>query len=266
MLFDGFLFEKKNGVARITFNRPEKLNALGNTTTAEICSACEDAIKDPDVRVLSITGAGDAFCAGGDYKDTFERGFGKTAQQWRHRIRTGPNRLVTLLSTSEKPVVASVNGVAVGGGATIALACDIRIASDRARFGFPFSKIGVTPEFGCTYLLPRVVGFGKAMELLLTADMVDAHEAEKIGLVNQVVPHEGLQAATKRLIDKLLDRPPAALGTVKSMLYRSLSMDMQSALEMEALALGIAFTTDEHQAAVKAFLKRKSAGSAKSKK
>jgi 2-(1,2-epoxy-1,2-dihydrophenyl)acetyl-CoA isomerase len=266
MLFNGFLFEKKGGVAWITFNRPERLNALGNTTTEELCRACEDAIDDADVRVLSITGAGDAFCVGGDYKDTFERGFGKSAQQWRHRIRTGPNRLVTLLSTSEKPVVASVNGVAVGGGATIALACDIRIASDRARFGFPFSKIGVTPEFGCTYLLPRVVGFGKAMELLLTADMVDAREAEKIGLVNQVVPHEDLQEATKRLIDKLLDRPPSALGTIKSMLYRSLSMDMLSVLEMEALALGITFTTDEHQAAVKAFLKQKSAGPAKGQK
>ena len=257
MTFKDLLLKKHGGVATITLNRPDRLNALGNQTTSELCSACEDAIKDPKMRVLVLTGAGEAFCAGGDYKDTFQRGFEKTALEWRHRIRTGPNRLVTLLSGAEKPVVASVNGVAVGGGSTIALACDIRIASEKARFGLVFSKIGATPEFGCTYLLPRIVGLGKALDLLLTADLIDAREAERIGLVSKVVPHDELLEATEKLVEKLLQKPPAALGMVKSMIYRSLSMDMLSVLELEALALGTAFKTEEHQEVVKAFLQKK---------
>jgi 2-(1,2-epoxy-1,2-dihydrophenyl)acetyl-CoA isomerase len=257
MSFDDLLYEKNGAVATITLNRPDRLNALGKTTTRQLCRASADAVDDPEVRVLVITGAGDAFCAGGDYKDTFEPGFEKTEQQWRQRIRTGPNQLVRILEEAEKPVIACVNGLAVGGGATIALACDFRIASERARFSFPFSRIGVTPEFGCTYLLPRVVGFAKAMELLFLADMTDAREAERIGLVNQVVPHEHLADATGKLVARLLERPPAALGTMKSMLYRSLSMDLQAVLEMEAFAISAAFKTAEHQAAVKAFLQRK---------
>jgi 2-(1,2-epoxy-1,2-dihydrophenyl)acetyl-CoA isomerase len=263
MTFKDLLLRKQGGVATITLNRPERLNALGDQTTLELCGACEEAIKDPKIRVLVLTGAGEAFCAGGDYKDTFQPGFEKTALEWRHRIRTGPNRLVSLLSGSEKPVVASVNGVAVGGGCTIALACDIRIASEKARFGLVFSRIGVTPEFGCTYLLPRIVGLGKALDLLLTADLVDAREAERIGLVSRVVPHQDLREATEQLVEKLLQKPPAALGLVKSMIYRSLSMDMLSVLELEALAISTAFKTEEHQEAVKAFLRKKKAAKPK---
>lgn len=257
MPFDDLLLEKKDAVARITLNRPGKLNALADTTTRQLCEACEDAIGDPAVRVLMITGAGEAFCAGGDYKDTFERWSGKSTEEWRKRIRSGPNELVRILGTSEKPVIACINGVAVGGGATIALACDIRIASERARFSFPFSKIGATPEFGCSYLLPRVVGLGKSVELLFLADMIDAHEARRIGLVNVVVPHEELELVTQGVIERLLEKPPAALGTIKSLLYRSLSMDLQSALELEALALSSAFKTAEHREAVQRFLNRK---------
>lgn len=257
MKFNDLLLSKRGGVATITLNRPDRFNALGDQTTFELCGACEDAIKDPNIRVLVLTGAGEAFCAGGDYKDTFESGFKKTALEWRHRIRTGPNRLVTLLSGSEKPVVASVNGVAAGGGSTIALACDIRIASEKACFGLVFSRIGATPEFGCTYLLPRIVGLGKALDLLLTADFIDAPEAERIGLVSKSVPHCDLQEATGQMVEKLLQKPPAALGLVKSMIYRSLSMDLLSVLELEALALSTAFKTEEHQAVVKAFLRKK---------
>lgn len=252
------LVEKKDGLATITINRPDRLNALGNTTTVELGAACEEAIRDPKVRVLMITGAGEAFCAGGDYKDTFERGFEMSASQWRSRIRNGPNRFATLLSESEKPVIACVNGVAVGGGTTIALACDMRIASDRARFCVPFSRIGATPEFGCTYLLPRVVGLAKALELLFTSRMIGAEEAERIGLVNRVVPHEELKTETMKLVGELMDKPPMALGMMKSMVYRSLSMDFPAVLELEALALSHAFKTSEHQEVVQAFLSRKS--------
>ena len=257
MEFKDLILEKENEVATITLNRPERLNALGAQTTFEICDACEDAIRDPSIRVIILTGAGEAFCAGGDHKDIFRPGFEKTALEWRHRMRTGSNRLVTLLSGSEKPIIASVNGIAVGGGCTIALACDIRIASEKARFGLVFSKIGATPEFGCSYFLPRIVGLGKALELLFTADIVDAREAERIGLVNKVVPHEELKEATKQFVEKLLEKPPAALGMAKSIIYRSLSTDMLSQLELEAFAISTAFKTEEHQEAVKAFLEKR---------
>ena len=148
--------------------------------------------------------------------------------------------------------------MAVGGGTTIALACDLRIASDRARFCLPFSRIGATPEFGCTYLLPRVVGLPKALELLFTSRMIGAEEAERIGLVNRVVPHDDLQAEALKLAGELMDKPPMALGMMKSMVYRSLSMDLPAVLELEALALSHAFKTTEHQQAVQAFLNRKS--------
>lgn len=250
---------KDGAVARIAFNRPARRNALGDTTTRQLRAACEEAIADDSVRVIVITGEGEAFCAGGDFKDTFERGAGKTEAEWRERIRTGPNELVRCLTGSPKPVIASVNGAAVGGGATIALACDFRIASDRARFAFPFVRLGLAPEFGCSRLLERAVGFPKAMELLLTADMIDAAEAARIGLANEVVAHADLAAATARLAERLAAMPPVAIGRIKSMLHRAQAMDLEGVLEMEAAELGAAFRTDEHRAAVRAFLDRKAA-------
>ncbi len=252
--------DQRDGVARIAFNRPARRNALGNDTTRQLLQACVDAGADPAVRVIVITGEGEAFCAGGDFKDTFERGAGQTAAQWAERIRTGPNALVRVLTSLPKPVIACINGAAVGGGATIALACDLRIASERARFAFPFARIGITPEFGCTHLLPRVVGLGRAMELLLCADTIDAATAERIGLVHQVVPHAELEAATARAVARLLALPAGALGTIKTMLHRAQALDLPAALEMEAEELGRAFTSDEHRAAVAAFLARKTAG------
>ena len=250
------LVDKRDGLATITLNRPHRLNALGDHTTLQLCEACEEAIADPEVRVLMITGAGDAFCAGGDYKDTFAAGFEKSAQQWRERVRKGPNRLVTVLTQCEKPVIACVNGTAVGGGTTIALACDIRIASDRARFGLAFSKVGVTPEFGCSYLLPRVIGLGRTMELLFTSELIDAHEAYRIGLVNRVVPHEQLRKTAEAFARQLIARPAGSLGVMKSLIHRSLSSDLPAVLEMEAFALSAAMKTEEHQNIVKTFLAR----------
>ena len=246
-------------VARIAFNRPARRNALGDGTTRQLLAACGEAIADDAVHVIVITGEGEAFCAGGDFKDTFERGAGRTEAEWRERIRSGPNELVRCLARSPKPVIASVNGAAVGGGATIALACDLRIASDRARFAFPFARLGLAPEFGCSRLLARAVGFPKAMELLLTADTIDAAEAGRIGLVNEVVAHGDLAAATDRLAGRLAAMPPRATARIKSMLQRAQAMDLEAVLEMEAAELGAAFKTDEHRAAVRAFLERRAA-------
>lgn len=258
MEFQEIILEKEGGIATITLNRPERLNALGDIITTELINAVEECVEDSNVRVIIITGAGKAFSAGGDYRDIFKPGLEKPALEWRHGMRSGSSRLVTLFTGCEKPIIASVNGLAIGGGCTIALASDIRIVSEEARFGLVFSRIGITPEFGCSYLLPRIVGLSKALELLFDAEIIEAREAEKIGLVNKVVPHVDLKKATRKYAEKLLKRPPAALGMTKSLIYRSLSSDMLSQLELEALAISTAFKTEEHQEAVKAFLEKSS--------
>jgi 2-(1,2-epoxy-1,2-dihydrophenyl)acetyl-CoA isomerase len=259
MSFEDLRYDKRDGVARIAFNRPARRNALGDTSTRQLVQACEDAAADAQVRVVVITGEGEAFCAGGDFRDTFERGAQRDAAAWSERIRRGPNELVRVLQGMPQPVVASINGAAVGGGATIALACDLRIASERARFAFPFARIGITPEFGCSHLLPRVVGLGRAMELLLLAETIDAATAARIGLVNRVVPHAELESATAAIVARLLEMPAGALGAIKSLLHRGLSLDRDAQLELEAEALGRAFTSDEHRRAVTAFLQRRHA-------
>lgn len=253
------IYEKRDGIASITINRPERRNALGNTTTQQIVAVCEDAAADAAVRVVSITGSGDeAFCSGGDLQDTFQRGASNTEQQWSDRIRNGPNVLAHLLQSMPKPVVASINGVAVGGGATIALACDLRIASDRARFCFPFVHIGITPEFGCSYLLARTVGMGRANELLLLGEFVDAATAERYGLLNRVVPHAELSKATEELLARLAMLPAAALGRIKALQQFAQTASFPSSLEQEAVSLGASFISAEHRAAVNSFLSRKS--------
>lgn len=259
MPFEDLLCTRRGAVARIAFNRPARRNALGDGTTRELLRACTEAGADPAVRVLVITGEGEGFCAGGDFDDTFERGAGRPAAQWSERIRQGPNALVQVLQGLGKPVIAAVNGAAVGGGATIALACDIRLASERASFRFPFAAIGITPEFGCSQLLPRVVGLGRALQWLLLAETVDAAQALAAGLVNAVLPHDELEAAAFALAERLAALPPGAQGAIKSLVHRAPELTLSQALEQEALALGRAFTSDEHREAVAAFRARRQA-------
>lgn len=247
----------RGAVAFITFDRPERRNALGDTTTRQLVDALQAAGADPAVRVVVLSGRGEAFCAGGDFEDTFERGAGRSADEWSERIRQGPNACVRTLLSMDKPVVACVNGAAVGGGATIALACDLRLASDRARFRFPFSRIGLTPEFGCSHLLPRAVGTARALELLLLGDTIDAQEAFRIGLVNRVVPHDELAEATTALAERLAELPAQALGRIKGLVHRAQSTDLDTTLELEARALGEAFTSADHRAAVAEFAERR---------
>ncbi len=259
MSITDLIYAKRDGVAWITIDRPHRRNALGDTTTRQLVEVCEDAAADAAIRVVVITGSGDeAFCSGGDLEDAFQRGAGNTEQQWSDRIRQGPNVLARLLQAMPKPVVASVNGVAVGGGATIALACDLRIASASARFCFPFVRIGITPEFGCSYLLQRTVGRGRANELLLLGDFVDAATAERYGLVYRVVPPAALANATREIADKLAAMPASAVSRTKVLQYFAQSADLSATLEQEALSLGASFISPEHREAVTRFLNRKS--------
>ncbi|MER1968534.1 enoyl-CoA hydratase-related protein [Castellaniella sp. GW247-6E4] len=254
--YDDLEFALRDGIARVWIARPERKNALGDRTTRHLIEVLAAIEADPEAKVVILAGKGGDFSAGGDFKDTFARGEERSAPQWAERIRQGPNRLAEQLRSLSKPVVAAIDGVAVGGGATIALACDLRIASESARFAFPFSKIGLTPEFGCSYLLPRVVGLGASLELLLLGDFIDAREAHRLGLVHRVVPRERLDDEAEALAARLAQRPPAALRAIKQLLYHAMSSDMASALEREALALGDAFVSPDHRQAVQAFLSR----------
>lgn len=249
-------FIQKGSIGFISFNRPEKKNALGDQTTKQLIHLLEKLGDEEDLRVIVITGEGDSFCAGGDFKETFLKGKERTQEQWAQRIQEGPNRLVECIRKLPKPVIAAVNGVAVGGGATIALACDLRIASSAAKFSFPFARIGLTPEFGCSLLLPAVVGFGNALNLLLRADFIDAQEALRIGLVNQVYEADEFMARVEEIAIGMSDCAPSSLRAIKELLYRSMLTHLPDVLNMEAVQLSAAFKTKEHQDAVHAFLAR----------
>jgi len=249
-------FTQQGPVGLIRFNRPEKKNALGDQTTRHLIEQLQALGEDDSIRVIVITGEGDSFCAGGDFKETFHKGQDRTQEQWQKRIQSGPNQLVKCIRHLPKPVIAAVNGVAVGGGATIALACDVRIASSAARFAFPFARIGLTPEFGCSLLLPAVVGLGNAFDLLLRASFIDAQQALRIGLVSQVFEPANFMTQVYEVATQMADCAPSSVRAIKALLYGSMLTHLPAVLDREATQLSAAFKTKEHQEAVQAFLAR----------
>ena len=191
--------EREGGVLTLTLNRPEVLNAFNRVMTSELQAALREAERDPEVRCLVLTGAGRAFSAGEDLKSRQEGGEKSFIESLRQRY----NPIIDKLRHMEKPVIAAVNGVAAGAGLGLALACDLRIASDQARFGQVFVKVGLAPDSGTSLLLLQLVGLGKALEMTFFGDLVPADEALRIGLVNRVVPHEQLAAATREWAQRL---------------------------------------------------------------
>jgi len=256
MEYEGFLLEKKGSIAVLTLNRPEKLNAITKPMTLSYPRIIEDVRKDDNIIVLIITGAGRGFCAGEDLSQTAE---GETdVRRLRLSYFTPPAAILSgSLQALEKPTIAAVNGVAAGGGASLAVACDIVIASENARFGFVQTKIGLIPSSGATFFLPRKVGISKAFELMYTGDVIDAREAEKIGLVSQVVPHDSLMNEATKLAEKLAQNPPIALGLIKRALYRSLNNDLEHQVEFEDFAQRICRQTQDHEEGVKAYLEKR---------
>lgn len=249
------LFEKSDSVAVLTLNRPEKLNAFAGYMREEILDAVEAAGADPEVRVLVITGAGKAFCAGGDANELAAGSNVKPAAATTERHTM--SKIVLAISLMEKPVIASVNGVAAGGGCNLALACDIRIASDRAKFGEAFTKRGVHPDWGGIYLLPRAVGYAKAAELIFSGDLVDAQEALRIGLVNRVVPHDSLWTETQELAKRIAGNAPLPIALAKRGLRRFYDMDLAQAVDYEAFALSICGASEDMKEGFKAFLEKR---------
>src|SRR5215475_16049164 len=223
MAYD-FLYEVEDGVATITFDRPDKLNALTFEIYAQLRDLMVELRRNNQVRVVIITGSGKAFCAGGDVYEII-------GELLEHDMRAHlefarmTGALIQNMRMLDKPIIAAVNGMAAGAGAVIALASDLRIASDRARFAFLFTKVGLTgADMGAGYLLPHIVGLGRAFELLLFGDTIDATTAERYGLVNRVVEHDDLMATAGKWAERLANGPTLAISMTKRMINNELSM------------------------------------------
>lgn len=254
MSFQNILLEKDGPVYTLTINRPERMNAISIETVPELLEALRQVGADSDARVLVITGAGDrAFSAGADVADMVRRDAPEAARIVRLYLD-----YIMAIRNLPIPVIARVNAVAAGAGACTALACDLRIASEQARFGFVFVNVGLAgADMGATYFLPRLVGFGRACELLLTGAIIDAWEAERIGLVNRVVPHEELDQATEELAQKLAAGPPIALRFTKQALHRGLDTDIASEFDFETYAQTLCIVSEDHLEGAQAFREKR---------
>ena len=251
MAYETILVEKRDQIATVTLNRPQQLNALDLVMRRELISALPELEGDKTVRVVVLTGAGKAFCAGGDIT-TMD---GVTAPAARDRLKY-VQRIVRLMMEMEKPIIASVNGVAVGAGFHIALAADLIIASENAKFRETFVNIGLIPDLGGFYTLPLRVGVPKAKELMMTGRMIEAKEAEAMGIVNRVVAGGALKEETDKFAAMLADGPPRALAMIKSAL-NLWPMGLQTFLELEANMQSIAFETKDFAEGKKAFRERR---------
>jgi enoyl-CoA hydratase len=252
-MYETLIYEKKDNIGVLTINRPEKLNALSNELMGELAQFLDDIENDEELRILVITGAGEkAFVAGADIQELVDRDalLGRKVSRTRQEIFSRIENLPI-------PVIAAVNGYALGGGLELALACSIRICSDRAQFGAPEVKLGIIPGDGGTQRLPRLVGLGRAMEIVLTGDFIDAQEAYRIGLVNQVISHDELMEKAMGLAQKIAKRPPLAVRYAKEAVNRSQEGDTTSGYALESYLHALTCTTEDKKEGVKAFLEKR---------
>ncbi|MDQ7859518.1 MAG: enoyl-CoA hydratase family protein [Armatimonadota bacterium] len=247
------LYEVHDGVATVTLNRPDVLNALTFEVYAQLRDLFDGLRTDDRVRVVVLTGAGRGFCSGGDVHQIIGELLRRDMRAHLEFTRmTGA--VVRNMRLLEKPIVAAVNGMAAGAGAVLALAADLRLASDRARFAFLFTRVGLAgADMGAAYLLPRAVGMGRATELLMLGDTIDAATAERYGLVNRVVPHDELAGTAAEWARRLAAGPALALGLTKRMLVAEESMDLVTALEAEAQAQALLLMGEDHRLFYEAF-------------
>ena len=257
MPFETILLEKKDGVGVLTLNRPERMNALNGKMGTELVQALQEADQDDEVRVLVVTGAGKAFCTGADVG-------GMTAGERKPRgaeeIRRGFRNIQGIilgLHRLEKPTIAMINGAAVGGGFDLACACDLRTGSENARFMVAFTRIGLFPGWGGTWLYPRIIGIPKAAEMLFTGDFLEAKDAERFGLLNKLVPAAELEKETMGLARRIANGPPIAIRLSKMQLYKGLEMDLETALKIAAACETITLTSEDHQEGVAAFREKR---------
>jgi len=256
------LLQQRDGaILTVTLNLPDKRNPISDNDMVDaLCAAMETADKDIDVRCVILTGAGSAFSSGGDLKQMApDVGSLRASRpvQTRRNYKYGIQRLPLLFQALEVPVIAAVNGPAIGAGCDLACMCDIRIASQNARFAESFVKLGIIPGDGGAWLLPRIVGFSKATELALTGEQIDAQEARRIGLVSDVVPAEDLLSAAKMVAAKIAANPPHAVRMTKRLLREGQTADLKNILEMSAAMQAIVHATSDNDEAINAFLEKR---------
>ncbi len=252
MALENVLIEKRGRVAIVTVNRPDKLNALNIATRSDILAAFDELERDDGVRVVVITGAGEkAFIAGADINEFA----GKTAVQQRGVMKG--RRAFDAVEDFPKPVIAMINGFALGGGCELAMACDIRTASTKAKLGQPEIKLGIIPGGGGTQRLTRLVGEGKAMELIVTGDMISAEEAHGLGLVNHVFPPEELEAKTMELANRMAEMSPVALAMAKQAVKNAARLTLRGGLEAEVDLFALCFSSEDKEEGVRAFIEKR---------
>ncbi len=252
-MYKTLIYEKTDNIGVLTINRPDKLNAISNELTEELKQLLDEIEEDEELRVMVITGAGDkAFVAGADIKELVDR----DALVGRRVSRTRQD-LFSRIENLPAPVIAAVNGYALGGGLELALACSIRLCSEKAQFGAPEVKLGIIPGDGGTQRLPRLVGLGRAMEMILSGDFIDAQEAYRIGLVNKVVPHEELMDSAMEMAKTIAQRPPLAVRYAKEAVNRSQEGDSVSGYALESYLHALTCATEDKKEGVSAFLEKR---------
>lgn len=256
MSYEHILLHREDGVGTLTLNRPDKLNAFAGRMRQEVADALDELEHDAAVRVIVITGAGRAFCAGADIGYMSELIERRDVESMAALVEAG-RRVVTTMRASAKPVIGSINGPAAGGGANLALACDLRIASEHAKLGQTFNRIGLHPDWGATYFLPRLVGPAKALELFWMADVIDAEECLRLGLFNRVVAHGALARETRTLARTLAAKPALALALAKRAVYESLDRSLPEMLDYELDAQLRCFESGDAVEGIHAFLEKR---------
>ena len=250
------LLDKEDNVATITLNRPDRYNAFAGRMRQEIVEVIDDVAGDRDIRAVILTGAGKAFCVGGDVNE-FVSGTTQALEQQVSSERHAMCKAVLAINAMEKPVIAAVNGVAAGGGCNLALACDIRIASERARFGQVFVRRGVHPDWGGIYFLPRLVGYSKAAELIFSGEVIGAEEAFRIGMVNKLVPHEELPKAAREFAGRIAKNAPIPIAFAKRGLQNFSKWDLPQALDYESYVLDVCRKTEDLIEGFASFLEKR---------
>ena len=255
MAYETLLYEKRNGIAYVTVNRPEKLNALNHKVIQELQSCFETAQGDAEVQAVILRGAGEkAFVAGADINELAVQ----SPVEGKETSRRG-QKLLDFIENLGKPVIAAINGYALGGGCEIAMACTLRIASENARLGQPEVKLGIIPGYAGTQRLPRLVGKGRALELILTGEPISAQEALRIGLVNQVVPAQELMSAAEKLAQKIIANAPLAIKFALEAVNHGLEVSQAEGQFLEATLFGLCCTTEDMKEGTRAFLEKRAA-------
>ncbi len=253
MEFKNLILTNKNGIGYLTINRPKALNALNSETLTEIYLAIEEISKDDNIFVVILTGAGEkSFVAGADISEMKSM----NVIQGREFGILG-NKTFRAIETLEKPVIAAVNGFALGGGCELSMACDVRIASTNAKFGQPEAGLGITPGFGGTQRMPRLVGMGMAKQLIYTTNIIDAQEAYRIGLVNKVVSLEELMPTAIKLANDMIKNAPIAVKLCKQAINRGMQVDIDTAIAFEAELFGACFSTEDQTEGMTAFVEKR---------